>query len=62
MRLENDPNAEQVTCDLGETECQLNIMQNTIEALKKFFVKMKKEWEKSKDRVIGHVVWAPPIL
>jgi len=60
MRLENDPNAEQVTRDLGETERQLNVMRNTIEALKKFFVKMK-EREKPKDRVIGHVVWAPPI-
>jgi len=61
MRLEKDPNAEQVTRDLGVTERQLNDMRNTIEALKKFFVKMKKEWEKPKDRVIGHVVWAPPI-
>jgi hypothetical protein len=61
MRLEKDPNAEQVTRDLVVTERQLNHMLNTIETLKKFFVKMKKEWEKSKDRVIGHVVWAPPI-
>ncbi|GBE88767.1 hypothetical protein SCP_1401720 [Sparassis crispa] len=40
------PNAEQAA---GELE------------LKKFFVKVKKQWTKPKDRVIGHVVWAPPV-
>ena len=61
MRLEKDPNTEQVTHELGATEHQLNDIRNTVEALKKFFVKMKKDWKKPKDRVIGHVVWAPPI-
>ena len=27
----------------------------------RFFVKMKKQWTKPKDQVIGHVVWAPPV-
>src|ERR1700722_9202529 len=62
MRLEKDPNAEQVTRDLGVTERQLNDMRNTIEALKKFFVKMKKEWEKPKDGGTAQVVWPPPIV
>lgn len=61
MKLENDPNAEQVIHDLGEAERQLKDTEITIEALKKFLVKMKKEWERPQDRVIGHVVWAPPI-
>jgi hypothetical protein len=51
----------QATHELGAVEHQLNDTRNTIKALKEFFVKMKKEWKKPKDRVIGHVVWAPPI-
>lgn len=33
----------------------------TIEALKTFFVELKRNWYEPHDRVIGHVVWAPPI-
>lgn len=35
-------------------------VKTTIEELKKFFLKIK-EWANPKDRIIGHVVWAPPI-
>jgi hypothetical protein len=29
--------------------------------LKKFFQEISEHWSKPKDRVIGHVIWAPPI-
>jgi hypothetical protein len=55
------PNAEQAARELVETQHELSKTRTAIEELKKFFVKMKKQWTKPKDRVIGHVVWAPPI-
>lgn len=51
---DSGPNAEQATRELGET-------LTAIEELRKFWVKMKKQWTKPKNRVIGYVVWAPPI-
>lgn len=44
-----------------ETQGQLSKTRTAIEELKKFFVKMKKQWAKPKDRVVGHVVWTPPL-
>jgi hypothetical protein len=62
VRLEGGgPNAEQAARELAETPGQLRNTRAAIKELKKFFVKMKKEWTKPKERVIGHVVWAPPI-
>jgi hypothetical protein len=55
------PNAERAARELMETQSQLSKTRTAIEELKKFFVKMKKQWAKAKDRVIGHVVWAPPL-
>jgi septal ring factor EnvC (AmiA/AmiB activator) len=55
------PNVEQAAHRLVETRRQLGETRAAIEDLKKFFVKMKKQWMKPKDRVIGYVVWAPPI-
>ncbi|KAH7883420.1 hypothetical protein F5I97DRAFT_1939188 [Phlebopus sp. FC_14] len=55
------PNAEQAAGELVETQRELNKTRTAIEELKTFFVKMKKRWTKPKDRVIGHVVWAPPV-
>ena len=55
------PNVEQAARELVETQRELNKTRTAIEELKKFFVKVKKQWTKPKDRVIGHVVWAPPI-
>ena len=54
-------NAEQAAGELMETQRELSKTRTAIEELKKFFVKMKKQWTKPRDRVIGHVVWAPPI-
>ena len=55
-------NSGQVTHDLlAETQEKLSKTRMAIKELKNFFVKMKKEWTKPEDRVIGHVDWAPPI-
>jgi hypothetical protein len=55
------PNAEQAAHELVETQRELSKIRTAIEELKKFFVRMKKQWTNPKDRVIGHVVWAPPV-
>jgi hypothetical protein len=55
------PNAEQAARELVETQCELSKTRMAIEELKKFFMEMKKQWTKPKDRVIGHVVWAPSV-
>jgi hypothetical protein len=55
------PNTEQVARDLVEIRRELNKAPMAIEELKKFYAKITKQWTKPKDRVIGHVVWAPPI-
>ncbi|KAH0588819.1 hypothetical protein H2248_004619 [Termitomyces sp. 'cryptogamus'] len=52
---------QQAVNDLATTEAELNKRKAAIEELKTFFIKMKKEWSALNDRVIGHVVWAPPI-
>jgi hypothetical protein len=61
-RLEGDsPNAEQAAHELVETQRKLSKTQTVIEKLKKFYLKTKMPWSKPEDRVIGHVVWAPPV-
>ncbi|KAG8905111.1 hypothetical protein FRB99_000675 [Tulasnella sp. 403] len=55
------PNAQQAASELEETQRELGKTRTAIDELKKCFVKVKKQWTKAKDRVIGHVVWAPPI-
>jgi len=57
----NGPNAEQAAGELVKTQQELDEIRTAVGELKKFFVKVKKEWTKPKDRVIGHVVWAPPV-
>lgn len=52
----------QAVIDLAATEADIESKNNAIEALKAFFATMKKtEWSDVNNRVIGHVVWAPPI-
>ncbi|KAK7470057.1 hypothetical protein VKT23_001495 [Stygiomarasmius scandens] len=53
--------AEQSALELLETQEQLTKTQTKIDALKAHFVTVNKKWGKAKDRVIGHVVWAPPL-
>jgi len=55
------PNAEQAAREVVETQHEMRKTRTAIEELKEFFVKVKKQWTKPKDRVIVHVVWAPPI-
>lgn len=55
------PNGQQAAGELVESQRELSKTRTAIEELKKFFVKMKKQWTKPKDRVIGHVVWAPSV-
>lgn len=62
MTLErSDSNIGQTASDLARNERELIERRTAIIELKKFFVQMKKQWTKPEDRVIGHVVWAPPI-
>ena len=55
------PNAQEVVGGLEEIRRRLIKTQTKIAELEKLFVKVDKEWTKPADRVIGHVVWAPPI-
>jgi hypothetical protein len=47
--------------DLETAKANLKQANEKIKALKDFLVMMQKEWSDPKSRVIGHVVWAPPI-
>ena len=53
--------AQKSAGELAETQDQLTKTVTKIDALKAFFVDVKKRWSKLNDRVIGYVVWAPPI-
>lgn len=46
---------------LGENEANLSKAERHVAELKNFSLIIGKKWGKRKDRVIGHVVWAPPI-
>jgi hypothetical protein len=56
-----NPRALQSAQDLPGVQQHLSATRAKIEALKAYFIKVKKGWSKPKDRVIGHVVWSPPI-
>ena len=60
-RAEAGINVEDSQVRLAEAEADLTKTRTKIDKLKKFFVDIKKRWSKRKDRVIGFVVWAPPI-
>ena len=44
-----------------ELQRKLDDTRKEISELKKFFVALKTEWSDIRKRVIGHVVWSPPI-
>jgi hypothetical protein len=46
---------------LDKTRAQQTEPRAAIIALDAFFVKLSKNWSELTDRIIGHVVWAPPI-
>ena len=52
---------QQAAVNLATTQADVRKKKETIEELKKFFATMKKDWAEVNNRVIGHVVWAPPI-
>ena len=52
---------QQAARNLATTQADVDKKKETIEELRKFFATMKKDWAEVKNRVIGHVVWAPPI-
>ncbi|KAH9180786.1 hypothetical protein EDB89DRAFT_2110805 [Lactarius sanguifluus] len=54
-------NAQKSAGELVETRDQLTRTVTRIKALKAFFVDVKTRWSKLEDRVVGYVVWAPPI-
>jgi len=60
-RIENGIDVVESQRKLNESENDLAKIRTKIEALKGFFVDIKKKWSKAKDRVIGFVRWAPPI-
>ena len=52
---------QQAAQDLATTRDSIKKTEGTVEEHKKFFALMKKDWSNVDNRVIGHVVWAPPI-
>lgn len=52
---------QQAVLDLAATRESIKKTEETVEEHKKFFALMKKDWSNVDNRVIGHVVWAPPI-
>lgn len=46
---------------LEENEAELVKINRRIADLKKFYVTLCRKWSKSRDRIIGHIVWAPAI-
>ena len=46
---------------LDKTRAQQTELRTAIIALNAFFVKLSTDWSELTDRIIGHVVWAPPI-
>lgn len=59
--IRNGIDVEESQTKLDRTEYELGQMRSKIDALKNFFVEIKKRWSRRKDRVIGFVRWAPPI-
>ena len=52
---------QQAVVDMAKVQQKLDETRETIVELKKFYATLKRDWYKVNDRIIGHVVWAPPI-
>ncbi|KAG9103361.1 hypothetical protein FRC06_011308 [Ceratobasidium sp. 370] len=52
---------QQAVADLAKFQRNLDDTRATIAELKKFFATLKQRWSKVENRIIGHVVWSPPI-
>ncbi|KAI0674684.1 hypothetical protein C8Q78DRAFT_1076290 [Trametes maxima] len=46
---------------LDENEAELVKINRRIVDFKQFYITLSRKWRKLSDRVIGHIVWAPPI-
>lgn len=61
----NEPRAAagnlQAATDLAKFQQQLGETRVEIDKLRRFFAVLKKDWANVNDRVIGHIVWSPPI-
>ncbi|KAL4251093.1 hypothetical protein ABKN59_005624 [Abortiporus biennis] len=51
---------EQAARDLATARESIRETEESVEEHRKFFAQMKKDWSDVDNRVIGHVVWAPP--
>lgn len=58
---EDENDIEEATTELQQTQALLMVVNTTIEALEKFHDEVKSDWRQAKKRVIGHVVFSPPI-
>jgi hypothetical protein len=52
---------QQAAVDQAKFQQNLDETKATIAELRKFWATLKKDWSVVKNRVIGHVVWSPPI-
>ncbi|KAJ2913566.1 hypothetical protein MD484_g6826, partial [Candolleomyces efflorescens] len=52
---------QQAATDLVKYQQNLDDTKNTIVKLKNFYATLRKDWSDVNNRVIGHVVWSPPI-
>ncbi|KAG8816370.1 hypothetical protein FRC19_000408 [Serendipita sp. 401] len=52
---------QQAAADLMLLQQNLDDTKKKITELKKFFATLKRDWSEVNNRVIGHVVWSPPI-
>ncbi|CAE6450737.1 hypothetical protein ACGC1H_006560 [Rhizoctonia solani] len=51
----------QAVADLAKVQRNLDDTRDMIAELRKFFATLKKDWSEINNRIIGHVVWSPPI-
>ncbi|KAL4253026.1 hypothetical protein ABKN59_002207 [Abortiporus biennis] len=61
VSIQDEINLPESQTELEKNMAELKRIRTKIEVLKAFYVDIKKGWSKSKQRVIGYVVWAPPI-
>lgn len=60
-KVEDGVDINQSKVILWENEVELSKVERHISELKRFFLIIDKRWGNHEDRVIGHIVWAPPI-
>ncbi|KEP49280.1 hypothetical protein V565_103710 [Rhizoctonia solani 123E] len=61
IRVRDGVNIPESQIKLDENVAELGKIRTKIDVFKAFYVDIKKGWSKIKRRVIGYVVWAPPI-